>query len=251
MKEGRALPLAEKQAALQVARARQLAEILDGDQVAAETRLPSRWGFRPTTAYVRRRSSGPWLLPASEEQAVQAALESNKELRKLQSQIASKGLEMRGEKAARWPSADLVAQYGMLAKFNNYAEFFHNFQRNNGQIGVSFQCRYSASRRQARRRRRRRRTSPPEIELNNTRNRISADLQQAFRDVKKSRDRRRSGAAGSGSGARAIDVDLAQMQEGRLALRQVEEARWRKTTNGSPFTTRSTLWRKRGGRCCG
>jgi len=76
-------------------------------------------------------------LPPSEEQAIQAALESNQELRKLQSQIVSKGLELRGAGAARWPKMDLVAQYGMLAKFNNYADFFQKFptqQRTTGRL---------------------------------------------------------------------------------------------------------------------
>ena len=53
VKEGRALPLAEKQAALQLARARQLAEALDGDQATAETPWRSRWASRRTTACVR------------------------------------------------------------------------------------------------------------------------------------------------------------------------------------------------------
>ena len=78
-------------------------------------------------------------LPQSPEEAIQAAVESNSELRRLESQIVSKELERRGEKAARLPRVDLVAQYGLLAKFNNYADYFSQFQRNNGEIGVSFQ----------------------------------------------------------------------------------------------------------------
>ena len=77
--------------------------------------------------------------PCPDPGAIQAALESNKDLRKLQSQVAAKGLEMRSEKAARLPRVDLVAQYGLFAKFNHYEDYFRKFQRNNGQIGVSFQ----------------------------------------------------------------------------------------------------------------
>src|SRR5207342_3896606 len=78
-------------------------------------------------------------LPGSEAEALRNAVESNKELRRLESQIASKNLEVRGQKAARWPRVDLVAQYGMLARFNNYEQFFQTFQRHNGEIGASFQ----------------------------------------------------------------------------------------------------------------
>ena len=129
VKEGRALPLAEKQAALQLARARQLAEALDGDQANAETQLAIAVGFSADDRVrpVAEQRPAP-ALPESEEHAVQAALESNQELRKLQSQIAAKGLEMRGEKAARLPRVDLVAQYGLFAKFNHYEDYFQHVQ---------------------------------------------------------------------------------------------------------------------------
>jgi outer membrane protein TolC len=34
---------------------------------------------------------------------------------------------------------DLVAQYGLFSRFNNYDKFFNRFQRHNGQFGVSIQ----------------------------------------------------------------------------------------------------------------
>ena len=37
----------------------------------------------------------------------------------------------------KWPSVDFAAQYAMLAKYNNYSDFFVTFQRNNATIGVA------------------------------------------------------------------------------------------------------------------
>jgi outer membrane protein TolC len=225
--EGLALPLAEKTAMYNLARARQIADGLDDDQATAETSLAIGLGFsaedrvRPVD---EQRTAPP--LPQSEEQAIQSALESNKDLRRLESQIVSKQLERRGERAARLPRVDLVAQYGLFAKFNNYQEFFQKFQRNNGQLGVSFQLPLLAG------------TgvggqvaqteidiSHLKLELSNTRNRLAADLQQSFREVRK---------AGTGADISRLDLEvareqlsvtLAQMQEGRATMRQVEEAR--------------------------
>ena len=45
---------------------------------------------------------------------------------------------MRAQKAARLPTVDLIAQYALFAKFNNYENFFRTFERNNGEIGMSF-----------------------------------------------------------------------------------------------------------------
>jgi outer membrane protein len=227
VREGRALPLAEKTAAYQLAYARQLATALEDDRITAETALALVLGLsaedrvRPVEA---ERPVPP--LPNSEEKALQTALENNKELRRIESQIASKQLEARGEKAARWPRVDLVAQYGMLARFNNYDKFFREFQRNNGEIGVSFQLPVLAgpgvgaqvAQTQTD-------LAHLRIELANTRNRIASDLQQSFREVNK--------ASGAADVARLdlevareqLSVNLAQMQEGRLTLREVEQAR--------------------------
>ena len=225
--EGRALPLAEKTALYNLARARQVADGLDDNQATAETTLAIGLGFsaedrvRPVD---EQRTA--FALPPSEEQAIQSALESNKDLRRLESQIVSKQLERRGERAARLPRVDLVAQYGLFAKFNNYQDFFQKFQRNNGEIGVSFQLPLLAG------------TgvggqvaqteidiSHLKLELSNTRNRLAADLQQSFRDVKKAATAADVSRLDLEVAREQLSVTLAQMQEGRATMRQVEEAR--------------------------
>lgn len=224
--EGRALPLAEKQAALNLARARQLAEDLDDDRATAETSLAIALGF-PAEDRVRTvaedRPAPP--LPASEESAIQTAVESNPELRQIESQIASKQLELRGEKAARLPRADLVAQYGMLAKFNNYAEYFNHFQRNNGEIGVAFQLPVFRPGVRSQ-------TAESEVDLRhlkidlaNARNRLSSDLQQSFRAVRKAETAAEVARLDLEVVREQLSVYLAQFQEGRLGMPQVEQAR--------------------------
>jgi outer membrane protein TolC len=227
VKEGRALPLAEKQAALQLARARQLAASLDSEQANAETSLAIAVGLsaddRVRPAAEQRAAAA---LPESEEHAVQAALESNKELRKLQSQIAAKGLERRGESAARLPRVDLVAQYGLFAKFNHYEDYFQTFKRNNGQIGVSFQVPvFSGPGVKAQMSQTQTEISHLRVQLSSARNQISADLQQSFREVKKAEMSAEVARLDLEVAREQLSVDLAQMQEGRVTLRQVEEAR--------------------------
>lgn len=225
--EGRALPLAEKTAAYNVARSRQIADELEDDQATAETALAIGLGF-PAEDRVRpvdEPRSAP-ALPQSPEEAVQAAIESNTDLRRLESQIVSKELERRGEKAARLPRVDLVAQYGLFAKFNNYTDYFLKFQRNNGQIGVSFQIPLLAGPGvSAQVAQTQIDIAHLKIELTNTRNRIASDLQQSFRQVKKAETAGEVARLDLEVAREQLSVDLAQMQEGRLTLRQVEEAR--------------------------
>jgi outer membrane protein TolC len=227
VREGRALPLAEKTAAANLAHARQSAELLDDDDATSETALAMALGFSAEDRVhpvAEERAAPP--LPASEEEAIAGALDSNKDLRKLESQITAKELEKRGVKAQRLPRVDLVAQYALLAKFNNYAEFFQKYQQNNEQIGMSFQVPFAVG--------------PGvgaqvaqvesdiarlKIDLNNARNKLRNDIEQAFRNVHKSQTAAEVARLDLEVAREQLSVDLAQMQEGRVPLRQVEEAR--------------------------
>jgi outer membrane protein len=227
VQEGRALPLAQKQAQLAIAQAHQATLDLEDLRDAAETSLAVALGF-PAEDRVQpaqeERAAPP--LPTSVEEAIQTALESNKELRQLQSQSASKQLEIRSDKAARWPRIDLLAQYTMLAKFNNYAEFFNKFQRNNGQIGMSFQVPiFAGASIGAQAAQSEIDVNHLKIEMANARNRIAADLQQSFRDAARSQSAAEVARLDLEVAREQVSVDLAQMQEGRLPMRELEEAR--------------------------
>jgi len=227
VREGRALPLAEKNSAASVAHARQTAELLDDDVATSETALAMALGFSAEDRVAPVSAERPTpSIPKSEEEAMQAALDANKDLRRLESQIASKQLEMRGVKAQRLPRADLVAQYSLLANFNNYAEYFNRFQRNNEQIGMSFQVPLAvgpgvgAQVAQVETD-----ISHLKIDLSNARNRLRSDLQQSFRNVHKSETGVEVARLDLDAAREQLSVLLAQMQEGRATLRQVEEAR--------------------------
>jgi outer membrane protein len=227
VQEGRALPLAQKQAELAIALSRQATLNFEDQRDAAETSLAVALGFpAEDRVHPAQEERAAPMLPASMEEAIETALESNKELRQLQSQSASKQLEIRSDKAARWPRVDLLAQYTMLAKFNNYAEFFNKFQRNNGQVGMSFQVPIFAGSGIGAE------VAQAEIDVNhiklemaNARNRITADLQQSFRDVTRSQSAAEVARLDLDVAREQVSVDLAQMQEGRLPMREMEEAR--------------------------
>jgi len=226
VREGRALPLEQKQAALAAARLRQTAEELESDQADAEGALAVALGY---SAADRVRAAGEDRpapeLPESEESAVRAALETSKDVQQIESQIVSKQLEIRAAHAGRLPRVDLVAQYAMLAKFNNYAQFFNHFQRNNGEIGVSFQLPLSSPNLGAQMAQSETELAHLKIELTNTRNRIAGDLERAFRELRKARTATEVARLDLDVTHEQLSIDLAQLEEGRLGMRQVESAR--------------------------
>ena len=54
--------------------------------------------------------------------------------------------ELKGQRGGYWPTVDLVGQYMVLSKINNYDQYFRTFQRNNLNVGVQVQIPIFASR---------------------------------------------------------------------------------------------------------
>jgi outer membrane protein TolC len=227
VQEGRELPIESKRARFNLARARQVAGSLDADRETAETSLAIVLGY---TADDRVRPAGEeraiTSVPASEESAVEKALQASKELRRLQSDIAAKGLEGRAARAARLPRVDLVAQYGLFATFNHYQDYFLHYQPNNGEIGVSFLIPLlpgpivSASAAEADAD-----ASKLRIQLAGTRNQITGDTRQSYREVRKTEELRDVARLDLEVAREQVSVNLALLQEGRILLSQVEDAR--------------------------
>jgi len=227
VQEGRELPLESKRAALNLARARQAADSLDADRETAETSLAMVLGYGADDRVqpaAEERAAAP--MPPSEETAVESALQSSKELRRLESQIVAKSLEGRAAKAARLPHVDLVAQYGLFATFNHYQDYFLKYQRNNGEIGVSIVLPLvagpgvSAAAAEADAD-----ASKLRIQLANTRNQITADTHQSYRDLRKAEGQRDVARLDLEVAREQLSVNLALLQEGRIRMSQVEESR--------------------------
>jgi outer membrane protein TolC len=225
--EGRELPIEAKRAELNLAKARQRLQAVLSDRASAEGSLGSCLGLnedQPVRVVVEDRS--PLTLPESEDESAREAVASSKELRRLESAMMAKGFEVKAQKAAKLPRVDLVAQYALLAKFNNYEDFFSKFQRHNGQLGVSFTVPLfagpaadamaaQASGEVARLR----------LEMQSARTRISMDSRRLYRQVKQAETGRDVARLDLEVAREELSLLLARMEEGRTSLREVEQAR--------------------------
>ena len=66
------------------------------------------------------------------------AVETSPGVQAADSRAAAEGLRARGEHRGSLPSVDFAAQYGLLAAYNNYQDFFQpgSFQRHNATLGL-------------------------------------------------------------------------------------------------------------------
>lgn len=226
--EGRAIRLDEMRAELEREKARERTRLLESDARFAQTQLSILVGGtaedRVETSLEIAPISG---LPDSEAVAVKQALENSSELKRLQSSLLAQGFNLQQERAARLPKVELVAQYGLFAKFNNFDQYFNRFQRNNAQLGVSFQLPVlagtaaSAAAATAHAESDRLRT-----EVNRVRNRTSFETQRAYQAVTNAERSRDLARLELEVRRENVAVTLARQESGRATLAEVEQARF-------------------------
>ena len=225
--DGRELPIEAKRAELNLARARQRQHALESDQRYAGSLLASILGLdtnQEIRVAVEERAPAP--LAAGEEACAEAALASSKEVRRLESALTAKGFEVRADKSAKLPRLELVAQYALLGRYNNYQEFFAKFQRHNGEIGVSFQVPlFAGIAADAMAAQAESESAKLRLELQAARNRIAMDARRLYQQAKNAESARDVARLDLEVTRDQLSVLLAQMEEGRASLKQVEEAR--------------------------
>ena len=235
--EGRELPIEVRRAELNLARARYRSQVLEANVRAAQSALAILAGMEPDDQVRPAPAERPRPeIPESADAAARQALESSKEIRSLESKLLAKGYDVRADRAIRWPRIDLVAQYGLLARFNNYDEFFRKFQRNNGQIGMSFQWQVvggpgadaAASQGEAE-------AAQLRVQIRNTRSRIAADTRAAYDNMRQAEAAQDVARLDLEVAREQVSILLAQTQEGRAAMRQVDEARAAETDKWIAF----------------
>lgn len=225
--EGRELPIEGKRAAVNLARARQRLSALAGSSASISRSLAHLLGLPPGTVIAPAMEERPPAGAALDEgELIREAVQSSPELRKLESDLKVQTISARLSRSRRLPSVNLIAQYSVLGKFNNYEDFFRRFQRHNAQIGASImfplfsnpQDEAAATQADLEARKIR-------VHMESLRSRIESAARESLSKV---------AAAESFQEVARLDLEVAREQvglllslaeEGRAGVRQLEEAR--------------------------
>ncbi len=224
--EGQQLPLDVKRAKVNLAVSRQRLQSTSLDKDYDEMMLAVLLGF-PATDRVKPVESVLAFDPApqSEEVAADAALQNNKELKQIQSNVLAKELERRSFRSNRLPQVDLVAQYSLFARYN-FQQYFQKFQRNNGQLGASitlplltgsaskgYEEQASIDMQKLR------------IQMGQVRNRVVTDTRRSYQLWRKAKEIRDLARMQLDLAREDMSVALSQNAEGRISMSQLEQKR--------------------------
>jgi len=138
-KENFELPVAVTKDQLTRARVVQRILQLEGREDELEVLLRSETGLQAGTAIEVTPEDLPGVAEQEGANLVAMAMQDNVALRVAESDVRARQFRLIGEKRGYYPTLQLVSVYSLLAKFNNYDQFFKTFQRNNFNAGVQVQ----------------------------------------------------------------------------------------------------------------
>src|SRR5712672_3449434 len=168
-------------------------------------------------------------LPGAAEQEganlVALAMQNNTEVRLAQSDVQAKQFRLTGEKRGYWPTLEVVSVYSLLAKFNNYAQYFNHFQRNNYNLGIQAQVPIFSPSTRANVALAQTNLLAAKASFANKQNQVSSDVRRKTRRVRETD----AGKEVARLELQLVQQDLAQLQarfeEGKESLQVVEKAR--------------------------
>src|SRR6266853_1635719 len=171
----------------------------------------------------------PEELPGEAEQAgdnlVALAMTHNAGLQLAESDVRGKEFRLKGERRGYFPTLELVSVYSVLAKFNNYSQFFTTFQRNNFNAGIDMHIPIFSAKIKADIGLAQINLEAAKVNLTNKKTELTADVRQKTRRVRE-RDAAKEGARLELQLAQQnVAVFQSQFTEGKLNLREVERAR--------------------------
>jgi outer membrane protein len=197
---------------------------LEAREDELEVFLRYQLGFSDTQAL----EVTPEELPGEAEQEgdnlVALALTNNTGLQLAQSDVRGKEFRLKGEKRGNLPTLELVSIYSLLAKFNNYSEFFNHFQRNNFNAGIQMQVPIFSAPIRANIGLAQVYLDAAKASFLNKKAEVSAEIRQKTRKVREMEAAKEVARLELQLAQQDVAVLQAQFAEGKLNLREVEKA---------------------------
>ncbi|PYT46271.1 MAG: hypothetical protein DMG47_05415 [Acidobacteria bacterium] len=171
----------------------------------------------------------PEELPGEAEQAgdnlVAMAMTRNAGLQLAESDVRAKEFRWKGERRGYFPTLELVSVYSVLARFNNYTQFFTTFQRNNFNAGIDVHMPIFSAQTKAAVGMAQINLEAAKVNLTNKRTELTADVRQKTRRVRERDAAKEVARLELQLAQQNVAVEQAQFAEGKRNLREVEKAR--------------------------
>lgn len=238
------LPIEETKAELTLARIRErLLKLQDRDdsltlQMHDVTGIPDDQAIEVGT---EEPSLGSGMQQA---QIADLAVENDRSIQEAEDERAARQHLLRAAHLSYWPTADLVGQYSVLSRINNYDQYYNKFQRNNFNIGVEITIPLFAAKTSANVALAKSQLNEAEVALSNRRQEVRLEARQTSRESKELQASREVARLDLKVAQQNLEIVQAELDEGKATLRDVEQSRLEESDKWTAFLDADLAWQK-------
>jgi outer membrane protein len=196
-----------------VAELHDLTGIADTQSIEVEAEVPS---------FSEALSTGTAAIQA---QIVALAMESDPRVAEAENERSARERLFHGARLSYFPTVDLVGQYLVLSKFNNYEEFYKTFVRNNVSVGVQITIPLFAATTAANVRLAKRELDEAQQTVGNKRYQVRMEVQQKAHNLRELDADREVARLDLQLAQENVQLEQAKYDQGRATLQEIEQLR--------------------------
>jgi outer membrane protein TolC len=219
---GYELPIEVTRAQLTAAQVEQRRAQLEDQEDTAADQLRVLLGLEPDQPIQVTAEEIPPAADQTITNLVEEALRNNPEVKAAESDRKASELRLKGERGGYWPTIGLIGQYNLLAKFNNYDQFFNKFDRNNFIVGIDVKIPIFASHTGAAVSFARANLTASQMQVENKRAQVSLDVRHKARQARQMDMTREVARLELELAQQNLQVLQSQFQQGRASIRDLE-----------------------------
>lgn len=178
------LPIELTRSQLALARVNERTVKLEDREEILEEEIRDLTGIPETESIAAEQEEPSFAVDQPESDMEDLALQNDRSVAEAENEREAREHILRGAHLSYFPTIDVVGQYAILSKFNNYDEFYKNFQRNNLNAGIQITIPIFAAKTSANVALAKSQLDEADLLLGNKRQQVRLDVQQKARSVR-------------------------------------------------------------------
>jgi outer membrane protein TolC len=207
--------------------AQQLLLVAEEQAKIAQAELQELTGISATVAIrtIEPRIDSPIFETEGEILYLQA-LESTPEILRAEATVKAKEFRVEAEKGESWPRMEIVSEYALFSRANNYEDYYNRFERNNYLIGLSVQVPlFNGFRTRSRVAQSRREVSEENYRLQRLKSNLKLDIQRGLSSLRIARSASDLAMREREAAAELLQVSETLLESGRISQTEFEDSR--------------------------
>jgi len=219
------LPIEASRSELTAARVEERIIRLEGREGALAQEFRNLTGIPESQSIEVETEEPSFASDMQENEIVAEALRLSPGVQEAENERAARQHLLHGARWSYWPTVDLIGQYSVLSKFNNYDQFYKTFQRNNVNFGLQVTIPIFAAKTRADVALAKSELNAAELSLGNMRDEVRLDVLQKVRGVRELEASREVARLELKLAQETLQLTQAKFDEGQATLRDIEQAR--------------------------